>query len=283
MSNKAEKESNKEKSRYNYQQVFQPSIFRKKKRKYFRLFNFQRVKWRNLVNKLKSRKVQALGLISLIFLAWGIGILLQLSFSNVNVIFKSSKHKADISEPLLFTWNVEGSFSQGIIIFGDGKSVELNHTSKNISHSYATQGKFTPIIRVWNQQGFSESKTLSIEIRNEAPQFEVLIVNTANEDDLVKIQVVNILESDIDLGEGILTYSYDFADNNQTTTKQNSIEHKWENAGTYPMTITLFDDQGALSQKTKYIEIINTPPKAYFDHNVTEDGVEFNAELSVDL
>jgi PKD repeat protein len=236
----------------------------------------------SLLKRVTPRKLLALGLIALLLSAWSITIFLQLSFSNVDVNFKSNTHRADVNEPIIFNWNVEGSFSKGVIIFGDGVSVELNHTSKTITHSYNSQGIFTPIIHVWNQQGYSALKTLNVEIVNDPPQFEVKMLNFAQEDELIEIRIANIVDSEVDLKEGILNYVFDFADNNQTTSREPSVIHKWENAGIYPISVTLFDDQSALSQKTQYIEILNKAPEAHFDHNVTEDRVEFIAEGSVD-
>ena len=230
----------------------------------------------------RSRKVKALVMIALIFSGMLIGTYFYLSTFYIDTTFNASKFKVDVNEEITFNWNVLGLFSRGIVVFGDGFSLELNGTSSTVKHSYSVQGKYAPIIHVWNQYGISISKSLCIEIKNNAPQFEVSVPNSAHEDELVRISVVDLIESEVDLENGVLKYVYDFADNNQTTTSQNSIVHKWENAGVYPVTITLFDDQRALSQKTEYIEIFNKAPEAYFDHTITDDIVEFNAELSVD-
>jgi len=275
--------SRREKRRENFfQEVFQPTIFGKKRRNYRRLPGYQREKGNNLVKTLKSRKMKASFLIGALLFAMVSGLYFTLIVFNIDVVFKGNKREADVNEHISFSWNVIGSFSKGVIVFGDGTSVELNNTSNSVRHSYTVQGKFAPIIRVWNQNGFSASKALSIEIKNYAPHFEVSVANSAHEDELVRVSVVDLIESEVDLEYGALKYAYDFADNNQTTSPQNSIVHKWENAGIYPVTITIFDDQGALSQKTEYIKIVNKPPEAYFDQIITEDGIEFNAELSVD-
>ncbi|MBY9010222.1 MAG: PKD domain-containing protein, partial [Candidatus Lokiarchaeota archaeon] len=231
---------------------------------------------------IKSRKVQALSLITIIMLGFLINIYFIANQSHIEANFKSNIYKADVDEPIIFSWSVFGSFSNGAIIFGDGYSIELNETSNAIKHSYSVQGKYNPIIHVWNRFGYSYSKVIAVEIKNETPQFEVSMVNSAYEDELVKVSIVNIIESQVDLKDEILKYVYDFADNNKTTSHRHSIVHRWEKAGLYPMTITIFDDQGALTQKTEYIEIINKIPEASFDYSIKEKGIEFNAELSID-
>jgi PKD repeat protein len=221
-----------------------------------------------------KRKVKALAIIALIFSGMCVGTYFYLSTFYIDTTFNASKFKVDVNEEITFSWNILGTFSRGIAVFGDGFSVDLNGTSDTVKHSYSVQGKYAPIIRVWNQYGVSISKSLCVEIKNYAPQFEVSVPNSAYEDELVRVSVVDLVESEVDLENGVIKYVYDFADNNQTTTSQNSIVHKWENAGAYPVTITLFDDQSALSQKTEYIEIINKAPEAYFDHIITDGIVE---------
>lgn len=235
-----------------------------------------------LKKRLTPRKILALGLVALIISAWGISIILQLNVSKVDVNFRSDKYRVDVNEQITFNWNIEGSFAKGFIIFGDGASAELNYSSKTIEHSYSTQGKYTPIVSVWNQQGTSDTKTLNIEVINDAPQFEISTLSSAQEDELVEIRIINLFESEVDLKEGILNYVYDFADNNQTTSKESVIKHRWENAGMYPILITLFDDQNALTQKPKYIEILNNAPEARFNYNITENKVKFSAEGTID-
>jgi len=281
--NLQKKERKREQRRHNfYKQAFQPTIFGKKSRNYLRLPGYQREKGNSVVKTLKSRKVKASFLIGVVLFAMFSGLYFTLMQTNIDVVFNGNKHEGDVNEEVTFSWMVIGSFSKGTIVFGDGTSVGLNNTSNNIRHSYAVQGKYTPLIHVWNQNGFSASKALFIEIKNNAPQFEVSVANSAYEDELVRVSVVDLIESEADLKYGVLKYVYDFADNNQTTSSQNSIVHKWENAGIYPVTITIFDDQGALSQKTEYIEIINKPPQARFDQSITEDSINFIAEPSID-
>jgi hypothetical protein len=283
MSTKPKNESKKErKKQYNFKEVFQHSIFGKKKRTSLRFPRHNRNRRINLRVNLKSRKAKGTFLIVTIVMAMFTGLYFTLFPMNIDVNFKGSKREADVYEEITFNWKAMGNFLQGMINFGDGTSVKLNHSSNSITHSYAVQGKYTPLIHVWNQNGFSASKASSIKIKNYAPKFEVILPKFALEDERVNIRVVNIVESEVDLREGVLRYLYDFADNNQTSSNQGSIAHKWENAGTYPITITLFDDQNAVSQKMEYIEVNNKPPKANFNYNISNDRVEFDAELSFD-
>ena len=232
--------------------------------------------------RVNRKQIKAIGLTALIISSFVIGIFFYCTMFGIDTSFSVNNKKVDVNQEITFKWNVLGSFSKGIVVFGDGSSIELNDTANTLKHSYSIQGKYAPVIRVWNQYGISTSKSLCVEIKNNAPQFEVSIPNSAYEDELVRVSVVELVESEVDLEIGVLKYVYGFADNNQTTSSQNSIGHKWKNAGIYPVTVTIFDDQSALSQKTEYIEIVNKHPEAYFDQVISEEGIEFNAELSFD-
>ncbi|GAH39221.1 unnamed protein product, partial [marine sediment metagenome] len=104
-----------------------------------------------------------------------------------------------------------------------------------------------------------------ITIQNDPPVFDISIdPSQADEDEFVNVSVTNLQESDHDKEPGLLTYVFDFADGNQTTSNSSSILHKWENGGTYPITVTVIDDQNALNQKTQDIVIGNKVPEPDF-------------------
>ncbi len=96
------------------------------------------------------------------------------------------------------------------------------------------------------------------------------------EDAMVNVTVVDLVDSDYDLQQINLTYIYDFADGNQTTSNSSSILHSWTNRGTYPITVTVVDDQGALNQKTEEIEIVNQNPEAMItlDTDIPPEEIE---------
>lgn len=166
--NLTKKESKRDIRRQNYyQEVFQPTIFGKKNRNYLRLPGYQREERNNAVKKFKSRKVKALALIGVVLFAMFSGLFFNIIMTNIDVVFKGNKREADVNEQITFSWIVIGSFSKGAIMFGDGTTVELNNTSNSVKHSYAVQGKYTPLIHAWNPNGFSVSKAISIEIEIE--------------------------------------------------------------------------------------------------------------------
>ena len=85
-------------------------------------------------------------------------------------------------EQVPFIWKFLGSPEKVLLIFGDGNYAELTEMgcsrngmrSGTIEHSYALQGKYTPILKVWFSDGSFASQVLDLEIRNDAPLFTIL-------------------------------------------------------------------------------------------------------------
>ena len=179
--------------------------------------------------------------------------------------FTVSPSPADVGEPVEINWTIMGSFDLAVISFGDGNQTQMTMVQENDSysllHEYKAEGKYNvSIYAAYTGTGYEVWDARFITIENTPPEFDLTVVSEADEDEYVSISVSNLQESDHDKEVGVLSYIYDFADGNQTDSDYSSILHKWENAGTYPLTVTVIDDQGALNQRTHYIDIVNANP-----------------------
>jgi PKD repeat protein len=200
--------------------------------------------------------------------------------------------------PITFKWEIIGFVPQAVINWGDG-NVEtiLNHFDqekgthfKILNHSYLLQGKYFPILQIWDHLGREYSKSCELTIQNDILQFNISIYPSLQvfEDEEVMISVEDIFE----LNRGIrkelenFTYFYDFGDS-QITSEESSIKHKWKNEGIYPLTIGIIDSQGTISKKTTSIEVKNKPPEAFFPLTLDMDRkarseIKFSAEYCSD-
>ncbi|MFX1477393.1 MAG: PKD domain-containing protein, partial [Promethearchaeota archaeon] len=193
----------------------------------------------------------------------------KIGFGNeVEVDLGASPTTVDVGENINFNWTSSGNIDHGQISFGDGNVTSFTSSGGNSSivHKYELEGRYNVSILIWTSENdpSPSSDSLMVNIKNNPPQFNISIPSYANEDDAVNISVVDLVESTHDSQDNILTYIYDFADGNQTSSNQSSIIHKWENAGTYSVIVTVIDDQGALDRKSKDIEIYNVAPEADF-------------------
>ncbi|MBD3196891.1 MAG: hypothetical protein GF317_17685 [Candidatus Lokiarchaeota archaeon] len=254
-------------------------------------FNSIALFFSNLIQKSmlfrRSSKFEVFKMLYLILSAFVVGSTLYWYFFEIHTNFHADIMVADVGEKIEFEWFPRGAHAGSIILFGDGNSHTIENTSSRISHQYSTQGIYTPTLYVWNRFGVIDSKSLNIKIKNNPPDFDIFIPKSAEEDENVNIQIKNVRDSSVDLNEKKIKYICNFGDNTQNTTTKKQIFHKWTHEGTYPLTITLIDDQGAISQKTKYIEITNRKPEAQFCYTIENQDTDreiyvFNASLSRD-
>ena len=192
------------------------------------------------------------------------------------VSFTANRYQCDVEEEIIFSWDINGEYNVTWIQYGDGNGERFNNTITSAKHKYSIEGKFQVTLFV-QRISLSGVETISqtlpqlIEVKNTAPEFDVIISNTMpfeDEEVIISVPQSTLKESEHDKQPGVLTYIFNTGDSHQIgqiTTNLSSISYKWQNAGTYPVTVTLLDDQLALTQKTKYVEVRNKPPKACFE------------------
>ncbi len=189
--------------------------------------------------------------------------------------FLSDLNPVDVGETVEFSWSISGGFQETYINFGDTDTEIVTNVS-HISHEYATEGSYQVMLSTIDIYMEMTNQTLNIIVENNAPEFNFSfsnVNNIAGEDEIVNISIIDLVESEVDMVPGVLTYIYNFADGieNQVSTNESSITHSWSNAGVYPVTITGIDDQGALYQITKNIIIVNSPPQARIGFGLEKD------------
>ncbi len=209
---------------------------------------------------------------------------------------------------LIFRVDLSGGPETVLIIFGDGEIKDVSELLENnngflsgeIEHIYSLQGRYTPIIQVWNAYGRYLTKSLDLTIQNNEPLFTFSVNSHSSsrspsisplktsaaplvkvfEDEEIKIEV-NASETHEDL-----TYIYHFGDAQETTTN-NVTYYTWKNQGIYPVSVSVMGSQGELRKESMNVEVQNREPTAYF----TVGGIKpfqvgsvitFNAEKSND-
>jgi len=137
--------------------------------------------------------------------------------------------------------------------FDDGTDgMGVTHT-----HNYSQKGTYTVILQVIDDNGETGTDSLTVIINNLSP-LPVIEVSEiiANEDDELFFNGSSSYDSD---GE-IIDYHWDFGDG--VTGKGVSIFHTFTVSGDYPVTLTVDDDNNAVSVTTINVRINNLPPVA---------------------
>ncbi|HEC76537.1 MAG TPA: PKD domain-containing protein, partial [Thermoplasmatales archaeon] len=138
--------------------------------------------------------------------------------------------------------------------FGDG-----NFSSHpNPVHKYKEPGTYLVELRVYDEYGVSNVSQKNIMVNNSLPVADFLYAPFLPTIDTY----IQFTDFSYDLGGEIVNWTWNFGDGN-VSYKQNTV-HRYTNNGTYNVTLTVWDDDGANASITKQVTVGNVPPVADF-------------------
>jgi len=148
----------------------------------------------------------------------------------------------------------------GIIVswhwdFGDNTT----GNERNPLHRYDDNGMYYVTLSIKDNDGNSATITKSINVTNVPPvaEFYHIPVNPSDRDN-----VTFNASSSYDTDGIIVNYTWNFGDN--TTAYGVVAQHLYTDNGVYNVTLTIKDDDGAITNITKSITVKNVPPVAEF-------------------
>ncbi len=138
--------------------------------------------------------------------------------------------------------------------FGDGASSSLQHPS----HVYDQPGNYTVTLTVTDSHGRSRSRETNVTVTNTPP---VAHFTASPQQPAVGETIKFTSDSRDDNGE-IVNWSWTFGDGSMSS--QQHPSHSYSSAGTYTVSLTVTDDDGATDTYTMDITSSGTPPTAGF-------------------
>ncbi|MCW4016794.1 MAG: PKD domain-containing protein [Candidatus Bathyarchaeota archaeon] len=172
----------------------------------------------------------------------------------------------------------DGSITSYVWDFGDGNvGSEVTAT-----HSYVEDGEYVVTLTVTDNKGASDSTTASIVVKNRAPVADVTASATViDTQETLTFDASQSYDSD----GTIVAYAWNFGDG--TTATGVSATHSYPDNGSYTVTLTVTDNDGAIDTATITNTIRNQAPVAAFTEsneivNVNE-AITFDAADSYDL
>jgi len=177
------------------------------------------------------------------------------------------------------SYDPDGSIVNFFWDLGDG----TNNTGEVITHSYTDDGTFTISLTVTDNDGLTDTSYDNITVLNRAPIASfVESAETVYTGEIISFNASASYDSD----GSIVSYFWDFGDGTNATGIL--VEHAYSVNGTYLVTLTVTDDDGASdsTSSTKTI-LLNEPPVALFTESAetvyTGETIYFNASDSYDL
>jgi len=200
-----------------------------------------------------------LGLILLVVLSLA-GCLLT-SPSGPQALFTASP----VEQVIPFTANFDGTLSyqaKGQIVsyqwnFGDGGA----GSGPVIAHTYEEDGIFTARLTVIDEQGLSDSSSLTVSALNPPPTatFSYSPKSKMEDDYIVGASEWITFDASESIDDGdIVSYDWNFGDGE--TDSGNVVKHRYLWPGTYNVVLTVTDDDGGKANLIERVKILGGPP-----------------------
>ncbi len=153
--------------------------------------------------------------------------------------------------------DADGSISDYNWSFGDGSS----SNNQNPTHSYSDDGEYSVTLTVTDNDGASNYSTHSITILNTPPTANF----TYTPQNPTDLQTITFTNHSIDSDGYIVNCTWSFGDGD-TSYSKNSTTHRFDDNGTYMVSLNVTDDDGDTDEYITNITISNVGPSAGFTY-----------------
>jgi len=159
--------------------------------------------------------------------------------------------------------------------FGDGATSD----QQNPTHRYTDDGTYTVTLMVTDDDGATERVSHEITVRNVAPSacFSFRPGSPSTQ------ELVGFMDCSVDIDGELVWWRWEFGDGTVKEGAESGLmnpTHRYAKAGTYTVSLTVTDDDGATERVSHEITVHNRPPVACFTYSpqapTTQDLVQFS-------
>ena len=176
------------------------------------------------------------------------------------------------------SYDPDGTIVSYVWDFGDNTTGGGNITT----HAYTDDGNYTVTLNVTDNDGLSHTASDTITVLNRPP----VVTFTENATSVLTYESIHFDASgSSDLDGNITSYFWDFGD--ETNATGVIVDYAYADNGTYTVTLTVTDDDGATNSTTAPKTVLNRSPVANFTWEPEvpriNEVMTFNATASYDL
>jgi len=161
----------------------------------------------------------------------------------------------------------DGQISAYSWAFGDGNQA-INVSSSNV---YSSAGTYTVVLTVTDDQGATDVSSQSVTVSN------VNVAPTASFSVATTDLTANFTDTSSDSDGSISSWNWDFGD--ASTSSQANPSHVYAAAGTYTVSLTVTDNQGATNVSSQQVTVtdppVNQAPVSSFTFTTTNLTADF--------
>ena len=196
-------------------------------------------------------------------------------------IFTESAENVYVDETISFnaaeSYDPDGTIVAYSWDFGDGSTA----TGVTVSHDYSDKGFYLVTLTVTDNDGATASAHATKTVMNRPPVASFTeTAETVNTDETISFDASDSSDPD----GSIVNYSWDFGDGTKGTGV--SIQHAYSQDGTYTVTLTVTDDDGATDTTSATKTVLNRIPIASFTESAetvsSGESIHFDASESHD-
>jgi len=148
----------------------------------------------------------------------------------------------------------DGTITSYELQFGDGASVTGANLSLPVSHIYADDGYYTAVLKVTDNDTFTDSAKLAITVNNPGPTVGFTCTpQVVQPGDTVTCTACGQATDPAGLRtepKSIITYEWDFGDGHHVFSQACTATHAYADLGSFDVSLTIYDDDGAAAEET---------------------------------
>lgn len=164
--------------------------------------------------------------------------------------------------------------------FGDGSSVQIGASLKNVQHTYTTSGSFNAVLTLTDTVGQTTTKTIPVVIA--APALHLADFAIINDSSVAPATITfdaRTTESSSNI------FQYQWVIDGQTINKNNPVlHHTFPQSGNFDVTLTVTSSDGSTRSQTKTVNITSATSGANFlftaQSTVAPSTMQFDGSIS---